>query len=52
LQFDLRNDTLYFTVVGTPHIFTTSLVNLDAKFFVENVSSRASAQDSPCIRQT
>ncbi len=31
-QYDLRNDALQFTVIGTPELFTTSLVNLAPRF--------------------
>jgi hypothetical protein len=35
MQYDLRNDVLHFSVVGTPQLFTTSSVNLDPRFSIE-----------------
>jgi len=40
-QYDLRNDALHFTVTGTPGLFTTSLVNLDARFSVGTLEGPA-----------
>jgi ABC-type polysaccharide/polyol phosphate transport system ATPase subunit len=41
LQYDSRNDALHFTVTGTPGLFTTSLVNLDARMSVRNLEDLA-----------
>jgi ABC-type polysaccharide/polyol phosphate transport system ATPase subunit len=38
VQYDLRNDALHFTVIGTPQLFTTSVVNLDARLSIEERS--------------
>ncbi len=35
MQYDLRNDALQFSVVGTPQLFTTSMVNLEPRFSIE-----------------
>ena len=35
MQYDLRNDALQFSVVGTPQLFTTSIVNLEPRFSIE-----------------
>jgi ABC-type polysaccharide/polyol phosphate transport system ATPase subunit len=35
MQYDLRNDALHFSVVGTPQLFTTSSVNLEPRFSIE-----------------
>jgi hypothetical protein len=37
MQYDLRNEALQFTVVGTPQLFTTSIVNLEPGFSIEEV---------------
>ena len=43
MQYDLRNDALHFTVVGTPQLFTTSVVNLDARLSVDEETETAAA---------
>jgi hypothetical protein len=35
MQYDLRNDALQFSVVGTPQLFTTSIVNLEPRLSIE-----------------
>lgn len=35
MQYDLRNNALRFSVVGTPQLFTTSIVNLEPRFSIE-----------------
>lgn len=42
-QYDCRIDTLHFTVIGTPHLFTTSLVNLTPQLTYRFVSDSAQA---------
>jgi lipopolysaccharide transport system ATP-binding protein len=47
-QYDCRIDALHFTVVGTPQLFTTSLVNLNAElgFRILDVSDRGVAHEA------
>ncbi|HXS75137.1 MAG TPA: ABC transporter ATP-binding protein [Terracidiphilus sp.] len=49
MQYDLRNDALQFTVLGTPQLFTTSIVNLDARFSIEQVSQQAAEAGQPSV---
>jgi lipopolysaccharide transport system ATP-binding protein len=42
-QYDCRIDALHFTVIGTPELFTTSLVNLNSHLSFALVGSNAMA---------
>jgi len=52
LQYDSRNDALHFSVVETPGLFSTSVVNLQPRLSSHNIADEGELNGTPILHST